>query len=230
MSKAWKRPHHRQLSQSRRGPKPVITKPIPDVDRSQLLQSRRGVREGLVDNIKYTAFWIAVAMQFNLMLDEQPHSQQATLIKKFRDAIHSLKLRYELGQTYNKIESSQVEATRFALIWNEIIITFREEYLISDREVELLELPPNCWNIRVICWPYFLLCNELLLALRQAEKERGMGMLKNTDLDSIQVNRTPPPGHTLTNHPFAHFSQTQQSDGLLARAHELQLGRWCRPL
>ena len=62
----------------------------------------------------------------------------------------------------------QVEVIRFALIWNEIIITFREEDLISDREVELLELPPNYWNIRVIRWPCFLLCNELLLALSQA--------------------------------------------------------------
>ncbi|KAE8720293.1 Callose synthase 5 [Hibiscus syriacus] len=33
-----------------------------------------------------------------------------------------------------------------------------------------MELPPNCWNIRVIRWPCFLLCNELLLALSQANE------------------------------------------------------------
>ncbi|MBA0836692.1 hypothetical protein Goarm_008887 [Gossypium armourianum] len=114
--------------------------------------------------------FFASAMQFNLMPEDQLLSPKATLVKKFRDAIHRLKLRYGLGQPYKKIESSQVEATRFALIWNEIIITLREEDLISDREVELMELPPNCWNIRVIRWPCFLLCNEFLLALSQAKE------------------------------------------------------------
>lgn len=114
--------------------------------------------------------FFASAMQFNLMPEEKLLSAQATLLKKLREAIHRLKLRYGLGHPFNKIESSQVDATRFALIWNEIIITFREEDLISDREIELLELPPNCWNIRVVRWPCFLLCNELLLALSQARE------------------------------------------------------------
>ncbi|XVF87488.1 hypothetical protein PTKIN_Ptkin18bG0124100 [Pterospermum kingtungense] len=114
--------------------------------------------------------FFASAMQFNLMPEDQLLSTKATLVRKLRDAIHRLKLRYGLGQPYKKIESSQVEATRFALIWNEIVISLREEDLLSDREVELMELPPNCWNIRVIRWPCFLLCNELLLALSQAEE------------------------------------------------------------
>ncbi|GMN50800.1 hypothetical protein TIFTF001_019956 [Ficus carica] len=112
--------------------------------------------------------FFASAMQFNLMPEEQLLRSDMSLVKKLRDAIHRLKLRYGLGQAYKKIESSQVEATRFALIWNEIVITFREEDLISDKEQELLELPPNDWNIRVIRWPNVLLCNELLHALSQA--------------------------------------------------------------
>ncbi|OMO76428.1 Glycosyl transferase, family 48 [Corchorus capsularis] len=136
----------------------------------------RGLREGLVDNIRSMEQlrlrfqFFASAMQFNLMPEDQLLSPKATLVRKLRDAIHLLKLRYGLGQPYKKIESSQVEATRFALIWNEIVISLREEDLISDREVELMELPPNCWNIRVIRWPCVLLCNELLLALSQAEE------------------------------------------------------------
>ncbi|KAL5066472.1 hypothetical protein RYX36_028209 [Vicia faba] len=114
--------------------------------------------------------FFASAMQFNLMPEEKLLSQQATLLRKLRDAIHRLKLRYGLGKPFTKIESSQVDATRFALIWNEIIITFREEDILSDRELELLELPPNCWKIRVIRWSCFLLCNELLLALTQAKE------------------------------------------------------------
>ncbi|KAI4299377.1 hypothetical protein L6164_032844 [Bauhinia variegata] len=123
--------------------------------------------------------FFASALQFNLMPEEQLLSTQATLVKKLRDAIHRVKLRYGFGKPYTKIESSQVEATRFALIWNEIIISFREEDLISDRELELLELPPNCWNIRVIRWPCVLICNELLLALSQAkelEDERDISL------------------------------------------------------
>lgn len=114
--------------------------------------------------------FFASAMQFNLMPEEQLLDARGTLKSKFRDAIHRLKLRYGLGRPYKKLESNQVEANRFALIWNEIIATFREEDIISDKEVELLELPQNTWNVRVIRWPCFLLCNELLLALSQAKE------------------------------------------------------------
>ncbi|KAM3700307.1 hypothetical protein ACJW30_05G088500 [Castanea mollissima] len=114
--------------------------------------------------------FFASAMQFNFKPEEHPLDPKLTLVKKLRDAIHRLKLRYGLGKPYNKIESSQVETTWFALIWNEIIVTFREEDLINDQELELMELPPNCWNISVIRWPCVLLCNELLLALSQAKE------------------------------------------------------------
>ncbi|KAH7546004.1 hypothetical protein FEM48_Zijuj01G0154900 [Ziziphus jujuba var. spinosa] len=121
-----------------------------------------------IEQLRLRFQFFASAMQFNLMPEELLLRPEMTLVKKLREAIHRFKLRYGLGQVYKKVESSQVEATRFALIWNEIMITFREEDLISDRELELLELPPNCWNIRVIRWPCVLLCNELLLALSQA--------------------------------------------------------------
>lgn len=114
--------------------------------------------------------FFASALQFNLMPEKQSLVEKETLVHKLREAIHRLKLRYGFGQPYKKVESSQVEATRFALIWNEMIITLREEDLVSDKEVELMELPPNCWDIRVIRWPCFLLCNELLLAVSQARE------------------------------------------------------------
>ncbi|PQM34139.1 callose synthase 11 isoform X2 [Prunus yedoensis var. nudiflora] len=134
----------------------------------------RGLREGLINNVKYTMFWIAVlaskftfsyflqirplvsptktlldagdtkykihiffnsgnriaivllwipvvliylmdlqicALQFNLIPEEESLRPEATMVKKLRDAIHRLKLRYGLGQAYQKTESSQVEAT-----------------------------------------------------------------------------------------------------------------------
>ncbi|KAF5728909.1 hypothetical protein HS088_TW21G01063 [Tripterygium wilfordii] len=121
-----------------------------------------------IEQLRLRFQFFAGAMQFNLMPEDNLLSPKMTLVKKLRDAIHRLKLRYGLGQPYKKIESSQVEATRFALIWNEIITTFREEDIIGDGEQELMELPPNCWGIRVIRWPCFLLGNELLIALSQA--------------------------------------------------------------
>lgn len=132
---------------------------------------------GEIRNIKQLRLrfqFFASALQFNLKPEDKTNNHRTSLVYKLRDAIHRLKLRYGLGQPFKKIESSQVEATRFALIWNEIVITMREEDLISDQEFELMELPPNCWNIRVIRWPCFLLCNELLLALSQAEELGGV--------------------------------------------------------
>ncbi|OAY76767.1 Callose synthase 12 [Ananas comosus] len=123
-----------------------------------------------VQQLRLRFQFFASAMQFNLMPEEQLFKDRGTLRSKFKDAILRLKLRYGLGRPYKKIESNQVEARRFALIWNEIIASFREEDVISDREVELLELPPDLWNIRVVRWPCLLLCNELLLALGQAKE------------------------------------------------------------
>ncbi|XP_051126001.1 callose synthase 11 [Andrographis paniculata] len=121
-----------------------------------------------INQLRLRFQFFASALQFNLMPEDQVPTSKKTLVHKLRDAIQRFKLRYGLGQPYKKMESSQVEATRFALIWNEMIATFREEDLISDHELELLELPPNCWDIKVIRWPCALLCNELLLALDEA--------------------------------------------------------------
>ncbi|KAL2331704.1 hypothetical protein Fmac_019285 [Flemingia macrophylla] len=112
----------------------------------------------------------ASAVLFNLIPEEQMLNTRGTLSRKILDVFNRMKLRYGFGQPYKELESNQSEANKFALIWNEIIVCFREEDIVSDREVELLELPKNSWNVRVIRWPCFLLCNELLLALSQAKE------------------------------------------------------------
>eukprot|EP01018_Ginkgo_biloba_P014079 Gb_29725 [translate_table: standard] len=117
--------------------------------------------------------FFANAIQFNLMPEELLFKIEDTLKVRVRDAIRRLQLRYGLGTSYKKIESSQVEVGRFSIIWNEIVGTFREEDIVSDLEVELLEVPPTSWNVRVIQWPCLLLCNELLLALSQASEFEG---------------------------------------------------------
>ncbi|KAI3937001.1 hypothetical protein MKX01_015216 [Papaver californicum] len=125
---------------------------------------------GAIVGLRFQFF--SSAMQFNLMPEEQLFKDRRSLRNKLNDALHRLKLRYGLGRPYKKIEMDQVEATKFAMIWNEILMNFREEDIICDRELELMELPQNSWRIRVIRWPCLLLCNELLLALGNA-KESG---------------------------------------------------------
>ncbi|KAB1209935.1 Callose synthase 12 [Morella rubra] len=94
-----------------------------------------------IEQLRLRFQFFASAIQFNLMPEEQLLNARG-MRNKFNDAIHRLKLRYGLGRPYNKLESNQVEANKFALIWNEIVSIFREEDIISDHEHELLELPP----------------------------------------------------------------------------------------
>ncbi|KAI3812257.1 hypothetical protein L1987_16964 [Smallanthus sonchifolius] len=123
-----------------------------------------------VQQLRLRFQFFASAMQFNLMPEEQLMNTRGTFRSKFKDTLHRFKLRYGLGRPFKKLESNQIEAHKFALIWNEIILTFREEDIVSDHEVELLELPQNTWNVRVVRWPCILLSNELLLALSQAKE------------------------------------------------------------
>ncbi|OIV89498.1 hypothetical protein TanjilG_20432 [Lupinus angustifolius] len=123
-----------------------------------------------MQQLKLRFQFFASAALFNILPEEQMLNARRTLSSKFMDVIHRMKLRYGLGQPYRKLENNQTEANKFALIWNEVIMSFREEDIISDQEVQLLELPKNTWNVRVIRWPCFLLCNELLLALSQAKE------------------------------------------------------------
>ncbi|KAK1388894.1 1,3-beta-glucan synthase [Heracleum sosnowskyi] len=123
-----------------------------------------------MQQLKWRFQFFASAVQFNLMPREHVLNARVNLMTKIQDGINRLKLRYGLGRPFKKLESNEAEATKFELMWNEIIVTFREEDILSDHEVELLELPKNTWDIRVIRWPCFLLCNELLLALSQANE------------------------------------------------------------
>ncbi|XP_010070013.2 callose synthase 12 [Eucalyptus grandis] len=120
-----------------------------------------------LEQVRLRFQFFASAVQFNLMPEGQ---LLQTIGNKFKDLLHRLKLRYGLGTPYQKFEPNQIEALRFALLWNEIIAIFREEDIVSDQEVELLELRRSAWSDRVISWPCFLLFNELLLALRQAKE------------------------------------------------------------
>ncbi|KAL2483309.1 Callose synthase 12 [Forsythia ovata] len=130
-------------------------------------------RLGEIQNIQHLRFrfqYFASAIQFNLMPGEQLLNASGTYPSKLKAALYRLKLRCGLGKPFKKLESYQEDTYKFAMIWNEIIMTFREEDIVSDREVELLKLPESYWDIRVIQWPCVFLSNEVLLALRCAKE------------------------------------------------------------
>ncbi|MBA0672518.1 hypothetical protein Goklo_029202, partial [Gossypium klotzschianum] len=122
---------------------------------------------GNIEQMRWRFQFFATATQFNLMPQEEIKISGGSLREKLCEAFHQVKVRCgpQLPFKMVELESNQVKAIKFALIWNEIVTTFREEDIISDQEVELLQLPPNSWEIRIIRWPCFLLGNELISAL-----------------------------------------------------------------
>ncbi|KAJ7537052.1 hypothetical protein O6H91_12G095000 [Diphasiastrum complanatum] len=66
-------------------------------------------------------------------------------------------------------DSQKMQATKFAQVWNEIISSFREEDLISDKERDLM-LVPYATNsyVSAVQWPPFLLASKAPMAVQMA--------------------------------------------------------------
>ncbi|CAH2068687.1 unnamed protein product [Thlaspi arvense] len=84
-------------------------------------------------------------------------------------------LKAALSRNYTKVPSNkEKEAARFAQLWNTIISSFREEDLISDREMDLLLVP--YWadrDLELIQWPPCLLASKIPIALDMAKDSNG---------------------------------------------------------
>ncbi|GMH24888.1 hypothetical protein Nepgr_026731 [Nepenthes gracilis] len=68
---------------------------------------------------------------------------------------------------FNKVSrNGKNDAVKFAIVWNQIISAFREEDLISNREMDLMIMPlsSEIFSGRVR-WPVFLLANKFSTAL-----------------------------------------------------------------
>ncbi|CAM6127243.1 unnamed protein product [Calypogeia fissa] len=109
------------------------------------------------------------AVAFALMPEEGLLPQKAffTWWGRVKDVVRRGKLRYGVGvrKAKEKEGVKTLEVGKFKQVWNEIIGIFREEDIVGDDEVELLEMPSAGWNISVTQWPLILLSNELLIAL-----------------------------------------------------------------
>ncbi|XP_058090540.1 callose synthase 3-like [Magnolia sinica] len=70
--------------------------------------------------------------------------------------------------------NKEKQAVKFAQLWNKIISSFREEDLISNREMNLLLVP--YWadrDLDLIQWPPFLLASKIPIALDMAKDSNG---------------------------------------------------------
>ncbi|KAI5600222.1 hypothetical protein BDE02_01G011600 [Populus trichocarpa] len=80
-----------------------------------------------------------------------------------------------LSRKFAEIPSNkEKEAARFAQLWNKIISSFREEDLISYKEMDLLLVP--YWadrDLDLIQWPPFLLASKIPIALDMAKDSNG---------------------------------------------------------
>ncbi|XP_020549899.1 putative callose synthase 8 [Sesamum indicum] len=67
------------------------------------------------------------------------------------------------------LENKKGGVLKFALVWNQIISSFREEDLISNREMDLMKMPISSELIsNQVRWPVFLLANKFSTALTMA--------------------------------------------------------------
>ncbi|XP_072974060.1 callose synthase 5-like isoform X1 [Typha angustifolia] len=90
------------------------------------------------------------------------------------------KKRFSLSKRFAEVSpNKRTEAAKFAQLWNEVICSFREEDLISDREMDLLLVPYSSDpSLKLIQWPPFLLASKIPIALDMAAEFRS----KDSDL------------------------------------------------
>ncbi|VFQ75248.1 unnamed protein product [Cuscuta campestris] len=84
-------------------------------------------------------------------------------------------LKATFSRNFAEVPSNdEKKAARFAQLWNKIISSFREEDLISNREMDLLLVP--YWADRelgLVQWPPFLLASKIPIAVDMAKDSNG---------------------------------------------------------
>ncbi|EEE65211.1 hypothetical protein OsJ_20355 [Oryza sativa Japonica Group] len=82
--------------------------------------------------------------------------------------------RFSLSKRFAEVSpGKRTEAAKFAQLWNEVICSFREEDLISDKEMDLLVVPYSSDpSLKLMQWPLFLLASKIPIALDMAAQFR----------------------------------------------------------
>ncbi|URD74284.1 callose synthase [Musa troglodytarum] len=75
------------------------------------------------------------------------------------------------------LASGSKDSARFAQMWNKIITSFRDEDLISNKEMDLLLVPytadRDLNDLNIVQWPPFLLASKIPIALDMAKDSYG---------------------------------------------------------
>ncbi|XP_048324045.2 callose synthase 3 [Ziziphus jujuba] len=103
-----------------------------------------------------------------------PGAFNACLIPEEKSERKKKGLKATFSRNFAEVPSKEKEAARFAQLWNKIISSFREEDLISNREMDLLLVP--YWadrDLDLIQWPPFLLASKIPIALDMAKDSNG---------------------------------------------------------
>ncbi|CAL0300448.1 unnamed protein product [Lupinus luteus] len=104
-----------------------------------------------------------------------PGAFNACLIPEEKSEPRKMSLKATFSRRFDQVPSNKgKEAARFAQLWNQIITSFREEDLISNREMDLLLVP--YWadpELDLIQWPPFLLASKIPIALDMAKDSNG---------------------------------------------------------
>ncbi|KAJ6945093.1 callose synthase 3 [Populus alba x Populus x berolinensis] len=104
-----------------------------------------------------------------------PGAFNACLIPGDKSELKKKGFKATLSRKFAEIPSNkEKEAARFAQLWNKIISSFREEDLISNKEMDLLLVP--YWadrDLDLIQWPPFLLASKIPIALDMAKDSNG---------------------------------------------------------
>ncbi|KAL3622395.1 Callose synthase 1 [Castilleja foliolosa] len=95
-------------------------------------------------------------------------------------------LKAMLSRKFPEIRSNKdKKAARFSQMWNKIIESFREEDLISNREMNLLLVPYRAdYELDLIQWPPFLLASKIPIALDMAKDSNGRDRELNKRLNA----------------------------------------------
>uniref|UniRef100_A0A6N2KW70 1,3-beta-glucan synthase n=1 Tax=Salix viminalis TaxID=40686 RepID=A0A6N2KW70_SALVM len=82
---------------------------------------------------------------------------------------------FSFSKRFSEVTASKrSEAAKFAQLWNEVICSFREEDLISDREMDLLLVPyTSDPSLKLIQWPPIMLASKIPIALDMAVQFRS---------------------------------------------------------
>ncbi|KAF5950988.1 hypothetical protein HYC85_012981 [Camellia sinensis] len=119
----------------------------------------RGMQESQVSLLKYTLFWVLLLLSkfsFSYHFECPPNS-----VKSNAGAIAAIWAPIILVS-----ENEKNGIVKFVLVWNQIISSFREEDVISNREMDLMKIPLSSELFSgVIRWPVFLLANKFSTAL-----------------------------------------------------------------